>query len=682
MSVLAGFDLVIELNSKIIENAIAATPFGSSTLSPPTEIVVGDKTNGVDATLLDPITFSLEVGSNGVTISIPFDETTVYFNGQTVAPLKGTLVLNGTISDFIKDSTNQLFDIGLFVSPADVSINWDPTPGSYTQNALGALSSSDRMSMESGMMADVSKEIGNNRPSAGMSFNEDSTKDGLLGKSGLRFRSVDEVQNIDAHTIGIFVTMLLSSVPPPSVVRTDPGLPGDFQATVSVSQGTFSQLIFCPAVTESLVSKFDPTTQTPDQFAAIVNSKMPSACGTADYVPISGGLKLTNIFATLESGFVQVGGTAILGKTDVYCFRLVADFNSHLIFSVKNGAIQTKLNPNPPNITSWVDVSWYCFLLYFLAAFVAFPITVLLVGWILLSVEWLALVLGPMMAPGLNLGSTEQVGLTGFTIQKVDTLPDRLTLTGTVQVAPPPPPGPGRSVVLAITDQQMTNETKIGIGTYHYPGSKYCKKGDYTYIESTDEEQVKLTATPHFMGPDPTFKWTVGGIPIVASSGDLTLGVGATIPQPGGFSLTLATQQTTVSYLLDDPTTLQLTGHGAFNYSLKVTVECDSDTGFVATDEQIVEFTNYTITMLDGYDQAMKNCGLVTRLAIDLLRTVPQVVPRGGDGPDYEQTVQILREAVLQGKAGATDGLIEGVRLYGTKLIDDMLAPSGGAAQA
>src|SRR5713101_5077220 len=144
MTTLAGFDLVIEINSQVIENAIANTPFGGTTLSPPVEVVVGNTTNGMDAILLDPIAFSLSVGTNGISISIPFDETTVYYNGQAVGPLKGTLQLSGTIDQVTTTSTNNLFDIGLILPVAGVSIDWDP--GSYTQNSLGTLSSSDRAS--------------------------------------------------------------------------------------------------------------------------------------------------------------------------------------------------------------------------------------------------------------------------------------------------------------------------------------------------------------------------------------------------------------------------------------------------------------------------------------------------------------------------------------------------------
>ncbi len=519
--------------------------------------------------------------------------------------------------------------------------------------------------------------ITESRPSAGISYNEDASRDGLLGKSGFRFRSLT-VQNIDSKTVGLFCMLLLANETPTSVIRTEPGLPGVSGAALSMSGETFQQLIFCPGVAESLVQKFDPTTQTPDQFAALVHSKMPPACGSVDDVPISGGLKLTNLLTALENGYVQVNGTAIQGKTDVYCFRLVANFSTQLTFTVKNGAIQAQMTPNPPKIDSYVDVSWFCALLYFVAALVASPITAILAVWILFTVEWIAFTFAPVFAPALNvgLGQNEQVGLSGFNLLAIDVLQDRLTLMGKVETSPPQPTTPPRSVVLAITSTETNNTTAIGSGTYDYPGSKFCPPHPYPYTEYTDEEQVTLKATPYFMGANPTFKWTVEGVPATATKGTLSLNVGASIPQPGDLTLNLGVQPTTVSYMFLDPMTLQLTGEGAFNYSVNVAVECDSKTNFAATDNLFVSFTNHTIQMGDGFEQDMEKCRMASKLAINLMRTTPQAVPRGGDGPDYEQTVQILREAVTQRKAGIQEEIVEGIRVYGNKLIDDMLKGS------
>jgi hypothetical protein len=169
--------------------------------------------------LLDPITFSLEVGTNGISISIPFDETAVFLNGRVISPLKGILEIEGMIEQFMKDTTNQLFDIGLIVPPKGISIKWDT--GTSTQNTLGALSTADMASMEGLMIQGVFIGLSANIPSAGLLFNQDPNKDGLLGKAGLRFRSV-KVQNIDAHTIGLFCMMILANDAPSSVVRTDP----------------------------------------------------------------------------------------------------------------------------------------------------------------------------------------------------------------------------------------------------------------------------------------------------------------------------------------------------------------------------------------------------------------------------------------------------------------------------
>ena len=63
---------------------------------------------------------------------------------------------------------------------------------------------------------------------------------------------------------------------------------------------------------------------------------------------------------------------------------------------------------------------------------------------------------------------------------------------------------------------------------------------------------------------------------------------------------------------------------------------------------------------------------MASRRAINLMRTTRQAVPRGG-------TAQITsrrpdsREAVTQRKAGIQEEIVEGIRVYGNKLIDDML---------
>jgi len=107
-------------------------------------------------------------------------------------------------------------------------------------------------------------------------------------------------------------------------------------------------------------------------------------------------------------------------------------------------------------------------------------------------------------------------------------------------------------------------------------------------------------ATPHFLGQNPTYKWTVGGVPLTGTSGDVSVSVPADIPQPGDLTLNLGYQNTTISYLFTDPLTVQLTGHGAFDYGITVQVEADTTTGFVATDSAMALFTNYSVQMQGG----------------------------------------------------------------------------------
>jgi hypothetical protein len=680
MSILSGFDVVIELNRSILVDKIRAISIGGSQLDPPTEISLGNTSSGADVIILEPIQVALTVGSNAVTITIPFDDSTIYFQNQAIRPLKGTLTIAGAFEEIVVNATTDLEDIGLVVGGNGVSLQWDT--GSYTQNALSVLSASDRSLLEAGIRTLVLSEITSNAPSAQLNFNIDPNRNGLLGTAGLRFRSVT-VQNIDANTIGIFGVALLATQAPPSILRTEPGLPNASFAAVSLSPATFQQLVFCPGAASSLMSKFDPKTETADQYASLVASNMPPVCGGGQYVPLPKALKLVDIQTTLQTGSILLTGTAVRGLAgDAYCFRVDAAFNTNLFASVTNGTISLTPNPAIPNVSATLDVSWYCFLLYFLAALLASPITAAITIVLLGVAEILTAVIAPLLVnQPLSLTQTEQVGLANFTLESVTVVPERLTLLGIVP-SPPAPVQPGPSVTLQITNEQPGNVMETGKGTYNFPGSLVCKAKQYPYTESTDEDVITLSATPHLMGTAPIFTWIVAGVTLTATSGTLTVNEPATIPQPGDLpgkdSESLGVQTTTVDYKLTDALTLVLTGHGSFNYAVNVEVQCQTLTGFVASDNLFAVFTNSVITMGGTYYQDMATCAKATRIVIGRLSTLPERVPVSGD-PGYREVVQILRQAIIENKTGAADALIAAGRIYGSQIFSDIQQVSGGA---
>jgi|tagenome__1003787_1003787.scaffolds.fasta_scaffold20988132_3 hypothetical protein len=673
MSILSGFDVVIELARGIIVDKIRQVSIGGNNLDPPTEITLGDKTVGADVIILNDIQVTLSVGSNGIEITIPFDETTIYYNGHPIRPLKGTLTISGTIDEVPASGTTS--DIGLTVPGNGVSLTWDT--GSYTQTTLSALSTGDRTNLEAGIKVIVWSTINNNPPRAQLNFNVDPTKDGLLGTLGLRFRSIT-VQNIDADTIGVFCVALLSTQATPSISRTEPGQAGTSGAVISLSPDAFQHLVFCPGVASSMVAAFDPKTETPDQYVALIESKMPPVCGTAEYVPIKGSLKLVKIQATLENGYILLTGTAVRGLAgDTYCFRADANFDTHILVSVANGKVSFVLNPDPPNFSTVIDVSWYCFLLYFAALLVVSPISAAITIALLVLAEVLTDILAPLLVTDpLNLNQTEQVGLANFTLHDIKVFPERLTLFGSVPILPPPDQA-GRSVSLQITSEQPTNKIETGSGIFHFPGSKVCKAKDYTYTEYSDEDVIALSATAQLMGTDPQFTWKVEGIPISGSSGTLQVTAPASIPQPGDLpghdSGHLGMQSATVDYQLTDSTTLVLSGHGAFNFSINVAIECQSLTGFVVSENLFVIFENATIEMGDNYYSDMAACALASKLMINRIRMTPQQLPRSGDPPNYGETIQILREAIIQNKPGSLEALMSGARVFGNRIYTDIL---------
>lgn len=697
MSILAGFDAVIELGVDIIADKLRHVSIGGILLDPPTEIQVGDTTNGADILILDPIAIALTVGTDEITATVHFEDSTIYFNGQTVRPLKGIFTIAGTIGPALvasSDPTSTLNDLFLHVpTPVNggVALQWDS--GTLTQSALGGLNSSDKANLESGLKAAIWEAISENSPRAQLNFNLDATRDGLLGKFGLRFRSV-LVQNIDANTIGVFCTLLESTTAPATVVRSEPGLVGKVGAAMSLSQATFCKLVYCPSLAEKFIAPWDPTKQAADDFAANVASGMPSACGNGDFVtltsippvPVLGPVSLKEIGATFQDGSILISGELVAGvASNDYCWRIAVDFWTNAELSVHNGAVHIQLDPDPPNTSSYVDINWYCVPLW-LPVFAVVEATTFVIipgaGYALTN-DITSMLVSKFVNKPLDLNQTEQVGLDGIYLVNVTVKPDRLTLNGIVSMPPPPEPQ-ARGVTLQVTNEQPQNMTEVGSGTYHYPGSMVCQAKDYPYTEYSQEDVLTLSATATLMGSDPSFTWSVAGNQLTGSSGTLTVTVPATIPQPGDLpgkdTASLGMQTTTVDYQVKSPTELVLVGHGGFDYSVDVAVQCTSLGGFVSSDNLFAPFTNHVMQMGGNYDQDMAACALASRLLVNKLRTRPHVGPVGGDPPNYGDTVQILGEAIRQNKPGATEMLIALNKVFGHKLIGDVMRSAGEQA--
>ena len=92
---------------------------------------------------------------------------------------------------------------------------------------------------------------------------------------------------------------------------------------------------------------------------------MPSACGNGDFVtltgysiPLLGSASLKAISAAYQDGSVLISGEIVAGvASNDYCWRIAIDFSTNADFSVNNGAVAIKLDPDPPNTSAYVDVN-------------------------------------------------------------------------------------------------------------------------------------------------------------------------------------------------------------------------------------------------------------------------------------------------------------------------------------
>ena len=96
MTLLAGFDMVIEISRSALEGLIGSASLGGQSLTPPTEMHQASGPNSIDLMVLQPLSLSLSPGAtNWATIDIPFEDSTFTLSGTTLGPVKGTLSIAG-----------------------------------------------------------------------------------------------------------------------------------------------------------------------------------------------------------------------------------------------------------------------------------------------------------------------------------------------------------------------------------------------------------------------------------------------------------------------------------------------------------------------------------------------------------------------------------------------------------
>ena len=101
------------------------------------------------------------------------------------------------------------------------------------------------------------------------------------------------------------------------------------------------------------------------------------------------------------------------------------------------------------------------------------------------------------------------------------------------------------------------------------------------------------------------------------------------LPAPDGVDLQLGQKTVSIGYQISsDGSTLTLTDKNHLVYSLLVRFDCSDTSGASVATWQEVELDGDVIQFGSDYADFMRKCMIATRSLIDLMRTLPQGVPR------------------------------------------------------
>ena len=341
MTLLAGFDMVIEISRSALEGLIGSASLGGQSLTPPTEMHQASGPNSIDLMVLQPLSLSLSPGAtNWATIDIPFEDSTFTLSGTTLGPVKGTLSIAGFFEMLTVNGTDPNkppFAQQVAFFPKAVTHSFDTTVA-YSANALNALA--DRTKFEQTIDADLSVALAGNPLPAGPMWMIDPTQNGSLGG---RFCDVT-VDVIGTESIGLFGILLAFNEGSGDSTQATSVLGAGESVAVRLSPRAFHDLVWCPQWAGAAAAAL---ADQPAKLAQFVAQNAPPDCGSGE-LPLSGGTTLSGTSIQFEDGFIHMSGNVFRGNEGAYCFRVDVSFQTDLSFEIQNGKLQPNLSPNPP----------------------------------------------------------------------------------------------------------------------------------------------------------------------------------------------------------------------------------------------------------------------------------------------------------------------------------------------
>jgi hypothetical protein len=184
-------------------------------------------------------------------------------------------------------------------------------------------------------------------------------------------------------------------------------------------------------------------------------------------------------------------------------------------------------------------------------------------------------------------------------------------------------------------------------GTYHFPGSNFCKADDYAYVRELRHQWAQYVAHADlFDPPASTFEWYLNDTPLDQGWTDVVLSVTSrsALPPPSG-KLTYghdAVIKCVVTYSSIDMQNRPEDG----TYSVDVRVVASNASGQTAMAEETFEFEGDVLVFEREYYEDMRRCLANQRATMQKKKTKPKKRPKGGDPGPIKTAKRRLAQAV------------------------------------
>ncbi len=618
MSLMAGFDLVIEISRETILKLIKNFKLGDVPLNPPFELEIPITTNGVSGfahIIVNELLFEL-VGDHELKLTLMFGDSSVFIT----SPL--TLDVTGLDGDFEITASMQFMDtvpmhraLSVNLQAATTAINFTPTAETRILSALSGTPLRPRDFKDI-----ANQELQNYVRSIGLKplpF-EFMVEPGVNGsiKPLPKFEKI-EAHNIGNEAVGVFGILLLANdANADHTQKTGTAIMAGHSVCISISPGAVHSLIFCPAVVCSLARDTTMLTETQclESGGEVLSSLiafLPPSCGQAEGI-VRDGVTITNISDSFASGHIDINGSF---KKSGHCYEAHGSFHASISYHLSEGNLVPTVALDKPQVD--VDIAWYCWLASTVLWNAFGPV-------ILVGIEHVALEIANTAAQktiGKAFKNFEETGtdlnLPGV-FDEVAVTPEGMTMNGKLSVSVPSVFGKNLSISGSVV---TSNKERLGASeTYHEESG--CLAGDYSFEQQLQHQVGFYEAFARLLGRPLALEWelaygyglststplVISSAPLIGPSGTVTLSNVEThypVPLPGGSALT---QPVNIEYSISGDRVQLRNMPLEGNYSVWLSVTATEPDGDVLKAGMSVQFEGYAVTMGSGYQEKVAEC--------------------------------------------------------------------------